>query len=73
MLGWEQMKSCQMKSCPFNVFIHEVIHPVLSHVLKFMMYLLIYLHYIIVKGALCNFYSHLVVKFDFAFKRIYAL
>ena len=26
-----------------------------------------------VKGALCNFYSHLVVKFDFTFKQIYAL
>ena len=23
--------------------------------------------------GVCNFYSHLVVKFDFAFKRIYAL
>ena len=26
----------------------------------------------VLKGALCKFYSHLVVKFDFAFKRIYA-
>ena len=25
------------------------------------------------KGTVCNFYSHLVVKFDFAFKLIYAL
>ena len=25
------------------------------------------------EGTVCNFYSHLVVKFDFAFKRIYAL
>ena len=35
-------------------------------------FMLQHLNLNVLKGALCNFHSHLVVKLDFAFKQIFA-